>query len=325
MNQPASGRRATLRDVAALARVSHMTVSRVVRGSRQVAERTRGQVQDAIRTLDYRPDPALAALAAYRSRDSRRHGSTIAFLDSEDTVYNQAVFEGARREAASYGYIAERFRIASDQSQSKLSRILYHRGIQGLIFGPSDEPRNFTGWNWPSFAAVSVGALSHRPALHAIAMDYFHGAFAAGEELARRGCRRVAMIIHSRLEMRTAHRWLGGYAAWALSTGLPLLRFDAEPRAGVLLTWAKKRRIDGLMTIHPEIATLLPELLGRTIYLNSSGASVGAAHFALDPDQLGAEAVRFLHPLLLRHEFGLPSEPHLVALPGIWRSQAREM
>ncbi|NLE43936.1 MAG: LacI family transcriptional regulator [Chloroflexi bacterium] len=60
-------KRSTLHDVAALAGVSYQTVSRVINRHPNVAEKTRAQVLDAIRQLDYRPNQAAKVLATGRS------------------------------------------------------------------------------------------------------------------------------------------------------------------------------------------------------------------------------------------------------------------
>lgn len=62
---------ATIRDVAARAKVGVGTVSRVINGGRAVSDQTRRRVLDAIEELDFRPSPAARAL-------SRRRASTIA-------------------------------------------------------------------------------------------------------------------------------------------------------------------------------------------------------------------------------------------------------
>ena len=72
-------RRPSLKDVAAAADVSHMTVSRVVRGEWRVRAATADRVRRAIGKLSPRPDPALSALAAYRTQGgSRGAGSVLA-------------------------------------------------------------------------------------------------------------------------------------------------------------------------------------------------------------------------------------------------------
>jgi hypothetical protein len=57
----------TIHDVAALAGVSHATVSRVLNDSSSVRDRTRTRVKDAIQSLNYHPDPDAQALGRRRS------------------------------------------------------------------------------------------------------------------------------------------------------------------------------------------------------------------------------------------------------------------
>jgi len=63
-----SGRRqhakVTASDVAALAGVSPMTVSRVINGERSVRESTRAAVEKAIKQLGYSPNKAARSLAS---------------------------------------------------------------------------------------------------------------------------------------------------------------------------------------------------------------------------------------------------------------------
>ena len=53
----------TIRDVAMRARVSPMTVSRVINGNKNVKPETRESVETAIRELNYSPNPAASSLA----------------------------------------------------------------------------------------------------------------------------------------------------------------------------------------------------------------------------------------------------------------------
>lgn len=315
-------KRPTLRDVASKAGVSHMTVSRVVRGAKTVSGKTLRRVQMAIETLGYRPDPALSALAAYRSLEGgSAHGSVLAFLNCDGTDYTRTVFEGARREAGLLGYAIEQFRLSPEIAvQRHLSRTLFHRGMRGLIFGTSDISWKFDGWDWQHFAMVSLGALPHQPPMHAVAMDYFHSAFSGCAELRRAGCRRIGMVVDARLESRTGGRWSGGYAAWAFQNKMPAGRFDWKPnQLRQLKKWMLEKRIDGILTIHPELQTILPARGLRIGCLNSSGAPNDLPCYFLDPADIGREAVRLLHHALLRREFNLPLQPKQVALRGMWK------
>jgi DNA-binding LacI/PurR family transcriptional regulator len=72
----AAGRPPTLRDVAAAAGVSAMTVSNVIGGSRHVREETRRRVLRAIAELNYRP-----ATSARNLRLGKRHAIGVVIVD----------------------------------------------------------------------------------------------------------------------------------------------------------------------------------------------------------------------------------------------------
>ncbi len=61
-------REATIVEVAQLAGVSIKTVSRVANGEANVRETTRIRVQEAIRQLDYRPNPYAQYLGSLRRK-----------------------------------------------------------------------------------------------------------------------------------------------------------------------------------------------------------------------------------------------------------------
>ncbi|MFZ4776212.1 MAG: LacI family DNA-binding transcriptional regulator [Terrimicrobiaceae bacterium] len=311
-----SSGRPTLRDVAREAGVSHMTVSRVVRGERRVSEATRQLVENAIRRLRYRPDPALSALAAYRTREGGGRGSVLAFLECDIDDYSRLVFQGARTEAERLGYTIESHRLSrSASSQRQLGRILFNRGIHGLLFGPSQTPWTFAGWNWPHFAPVSLGALSHHPPLSSVSMDYFDGVMKAGAYLRALGAKRVGLAISPSLEFRTGHRWLGGYAALEQSPSPPPYSGAPEDRAS-LRRWSRKNQLDAVLTIHKCVWHSLQPTGIRIVFLNSFECPPEAPRVAFDATKIGQEGVRLVHHQILNREFGLPTEIRTVSLQG---------
>lgn len=295
-----------------------MTVSRVLRATGAVAPQTAKQVAIAIERLGYRPDPVLSALAAYRCGDAGKpHGNTLAFLDCDGTSYSQTVLHGVRDEAGLLGYSVESFRLAPQRSmQQTLSRILFHRGVRGLLFGPSNHAWKFDGWKWEEFAAVSLNALDHDPPMHAVAMDYFSGAIHGASILARQGCKRIGLVIDPKLEARTGHRWLGGYMA---SSGAKRRIYpDGNFRHARLCAWVRAEKIDGILTIHPEVVRALRERVIRFAFLNEVPNSSGIQYPVFDPRTIGMEGVRLIHHLLLRRELGIPSNRKMVSVQGLW-------
>ena len=78
-----AGRAPSMSDVAALAGVSHQTVSRVLAGHPNVRPRTRARVLTAVAELGYRPNTAARTLATGRSR-------TLGVVSMNSTLYGPA-------------------------------------------------------------------------------------------------------------------------------------------------------------------------------------------------------------------------------------------
>lgn len=318
MDLAPSEKRPTLADVARMAGVSPMTVSRVVRGSHLVKAKTVERVRQVIEAMGYHPDPALSALAAYRTNQAGSgHGNVLAFLDCDGTRYSEMVLAGVKQEASWLGYAVESFRLPEEMAaRRRLGRLLFHRGVHGVLVGPSDVPWQFEGWDWSQFAAVSIGALVHEPALHAVAMDYFQGAMDGARVLRERGCRRIALAVEGPLETRTNHRWTGGYSAWCGGVGQPPLYLDPKQSAATVIKWVRRQRVDGVLTIHGTVQQALEGRDVEVFFLNDFECPAHTPHLVLEPGKIGAESVRVLHPMLLRHEFGLPENPKMVGLRG---------
>jgi len=313
--------RTSLKDVATAAGVSHMTVSRVARGERTVRPSTVAKVQRFLRQLDYHPDPALSALAAYRTRShSRATGSVLAFLETEVLPYNQLLLEGARQEATRLGYAIKVFTLPSSSSgQRQLSRLLFHRGIRGVMLSPSNRPQHLQEWNWSQFAPVAIGALRNEPPMHAVAVDYFQGLQTAYTGLKEMGYRRIGLFLQESLEARTNHLWLGAYLSLARPQLHPLLFNPAALSNRSLNLWLKRERPDAVLTIHRDWHERLAQAGVAAAYLNDIGPYPGAPHLRLDARHIGRESVQLAHLLLLRQELGLPTLPKMILLRGEWQ------
>lgn len=312
--------RVTLKQVAAEAGVSHMTVSRVVRGEKRVKPATADRVKVAIKKLGFRPDPMLSALAAYRlKRPPRSRDAVVAWLAGKRDAYHEAVLAGAVSEAERFGYSIALFPVPQEPVAIKrLSRMIRHRGVHGVLIGPTDSPLDFSGWPWEQFSAVSLGVLDHHPTLHAVGMDYFHGLITAHKGLHHAGCRRIGLMLRPFLEARTGHRWLGAYRT--CSPGFPICWIEPDMNKITLARWIRKHRLDGVLSIEGAWHETLRNIGVRVAYLNPHHAIVAPApaHIALDVAAIGREGVRLLHHLLLRDESGLPETPVTVLLKGRW-------
>ncbi|GAB3168883.1 LacI family DNA-binding transcriptional regulator [Myceligenerans halotolerans] len=94
-------RPATIRDVAALARVSHQTVHRFLQGYEGIRPATRERVVEALAALDYRPNLTARSLTTGRS-------SRLGALTHElDQFGPSKIIQGATRAARDAGYVLD--------------------------------------------------------------------------------------------------------------------------------------------------------------------------------------------------------------------------
>jgi LacI family transcriptional regulator len=121
--------RATIRDVARRARVSHQTVSRVINAQNTVVPETRARVLRAIRELDYVPSAIARSLTS-----DRTHTLGMVTTDVSDHFFAEAV-AGAEAEARRHGQfliIGSIEEGAEDDEQTYL-RLMLERRVEGLI------------------------------------------------------------------------------------------------------------------------------------------------------------------------------------------------
>ncbi|MFP4069063.1 MAG: LacI family DNA-binding transcriptional regulator [Opitutales bacterium] len=152
--------RVRLQDIAEEMGISKSTVSLALRGSPKIPAATRARVRETAERLGYQPDPALAAAARDRWKGTPRgKGYTLAFLADQpaDGIFVKPHLEGARAGAAALGYDLEFHAVYEYPSAQALSRILYNRGIQGLLLcHPHGDPKLWE-LDWPKFAILQVG------------------------------------------------------------------------------------------------------------------------------------------------------------------------
>ena len=128
----------TLRDVAALAGVSHQTVSRVVNHAPGVTPETRAVVEQAVAELGFRPHAIARSMAEGRTR-------TLACLAPNLTDFTYASnIEGAEAIARQQGYflLSASYATGDDGGRKQfgvlVEALAEHRRVDGLIiFSPN--------------------------------------------------------------------------------------------------------------------------------------------------------------------------------------------
>lgn len=204
--------RPTMREVAALARVSPMTVSRVLRGSSGVSAENRERVEAAVRALGYRRNELA------RSLRQGRHTGTVGLIVTHlanpfyprlalgiESVLSDA---GSRVMLSNTGGDPDRERDAVAD--------LSARRVDGLILVPAGTSQAYLAEELPGGPPVVTVT---RPPVgldaDCVLVDDFGGAYAATRRLLALGHRRIAFLGNPPSGYTGSERYRGFCAALA--------------------------------------------------------------------------------------------------------------
>jgi DNA-binding LacI/PurR family transcriptional regulator len=217
-------------DVARLAGVSEMTVSRVLNGNPNVRPQTRERVLAAMREFDYRPNPAARALVTGRS-------STVGVVSLGSTLFGPAsTLFGLEQAARSAGYFVS---VASVRDLSRESIVaaverLHRQGVEGvLVIAPHVAAQAVlrTVSRAVPVVAVEAGTAGGLPV---VAVDQAVGSRLAVEHLLRLRHRTVWHLAGPRdwLEAQARERTWRWVLHAAGAPVPPVLRGDWSARSG---------------------------------------------------------------------------------------------
>jgi LacI family transcriptional regulator len=212
-------RRATIRDVASHAGVSHQTVSRVINGNPNVAPLTREKVLATIKTLGYVPSPMARGLIS-----NRTHSIGIVADDISDQFFARVV-AGAEREARGRGFYLMIGSVEPEDDERGYLRLMLERRVEGLLLARPSVPLELSDLAPVVQAGVPIVSVgSSRLSGTAVDVDNRQGGYDATKHLLDHGHRAVATIVGPADWPSSAAR-LAGYRAALGEAGVP---YDAS-------------------------------------------------------------------------------------------------
>lgn len=284
--------------------------------------------------LGYRTNPLAAAFMAHlRGARPPKYKATIAFLVqdertlSERSGYRDDV-QSSSEAAARSGYSVEVVPITlGSSSRSSTTKILFSRGIVGLILSSwrdSDPPLDI---DWSHFAIVSMGDRLFKPPIDVVRNDHVHTMHLMFRELRKLGYSRIGLHMKKLLDDWTEHRYTAAYL-WncqqspTRSRMKPCITPTLEKAA--FLKWLKEQQPDVVVSGHIEALGWMQEIGIRV------PEDVGFAHQSVFAEfqectgvdqrnrQLVSAAVEMIISQLHMNLRGLPRNPRSILLEGVW-------
>ena len=258
-------RRATMRDVAALAGVSIKTVSRVVNEEAGVSGDLVERVEAAARQLDYRPD-----LTASNLRRGRQAATLGLMLENVANPYSGAVHRAVEDAATERGMAVLATSLDEDPVREReVARAMIQRRVDGLIIVPTGTDQSYLR---PDMEAGLATVFVDRPPrfldADTVVATNRAGAQGAVEHLLSVGHRRIA-FLGDLTDIATAMDRYQGYADALQSAGIPLdehlVRTDLHTRD------TAQRAAESLLRLPREIAP-------TALFASQNLITIGAIH-----------------------------------------------
>lgn len=346
-------RRVTLADIAQKAGVHVTTVSLALRNHPRLPEATRARIKQLATEMGYAPDPFLRALIAYRrQRMPRRTTPTLAYVTNWQTRWgwkkvpaHSQFYSGAEAKAKELGYQLEHFWLHEDGfTQKRLGRILYARGINGLIIAShSREMGDELELEWQNFSAVKIDYFPHQPLLHNVTNNQCNIIRLAMRKVLAAGYKRIGFIVHRGWDHAVDHNWTAGFLceqqhlpeadrvpAHIFPEAEPVERWFHETNASVqadlkpFAKWLKEYKPDVLVSKAAYVLPLLQQLGLKipediafvNLFLDETDGKVAGVR--QNHDMVGGVAVEILAGQLQHNKFGLPDVPTTTFVEGNW-------
>jgi LacI family transcriptional regulator len=329
--------RLSLRELAASLRVSHTTVSLALRNDPRLPAATRKRIQAFAARQGYRVDAVVSTLMArLRTLRQKPVQATLGFLTAWSTRYGWRSMSnldrfhlGVERRARELGYAVDVLWLKEPgMTPERMTRILRARGIRGLVLQSLPAAGGRLQLGWKHFACVAKGLTVAHPAVHRVVSSHYEDMQRVLQELARRGYRRIGLVLSEALSVRVDRAWL---AAFLLHQNEAPLR-ERVPALITRLTdeevhfqeWYAAHRPEVILFSDQPIPAWVQALDLRVpaevglVHLDWSREMAPLAGLDSDPETVGAAATDLLVGQLQANELGIPRHEKIVAVRGHW-------
>lgn len=196
-------------DVAQLAGVSPMTVSRVMNGDANVREKTRVKVMAAVASLNYTPNQVARRLAGAQAM-------RVGFLYANPSAGYISEFLVGLLNQASANNVQLVVEKSEDNARDQARRLIAN-GIDGIIVPPPlcDDKKLLDLITESGTPAVTVACGQPDPRVGGVSIDDYQAAYSMASHLVALGHQRIGFVAGNPNQSASARRLAGFQAAMA--------------------------------------------------------------------------------------------------------------
>lgn len=326
-----------MQDIAEAAGVSRMAVSYALRNNPKVPAATRDHIKKIAEDLGYRPDPLIQRLSVHLANARRSpHAGCIGYITTDHAksawqwipAYRTA-FNALVERAEQLGYRTEEFWLGeAGMTAAKLSRILVHRGIAGIVIAPMPGGAKPPRLKWEDFAGVALGYSMRVPAVHRVVNHQLHTGLEAIRQLQSLGYQRIGLCVSRDQNDRVDNAWLHAlffHHSCVAGSRRVAPHVPAELTRDGILDWVEQERPDCLLVHDKSVRGYLedagyrvPGDLGVVMLDHNAANEPDFAGMNQRHGQIGAACADILVAQIHRNEKGLPAAPLTVMVDGVW-------
>jgi LacI family transcriptional regulator len=332
--------RITLRDVAHRSNVHVSTVSLALRNSPRLSRDTRIRIQAIAKEMGYSHDALLDALLAYRDSSRRKKNPPVLAyvtswpLELNAVSHHRLYWQGAKQRAAELGFKLEHFSLAKPgMTDVRLSKILFSRGINGVVLSSFAKGSPEVNFDWEQFSAVRIELQPVWPPFSTTAVDHVRAILEAVRQARDLGYGRPGFMLGHDWSELVEHHWKMGFL-WAQQSlepadRLPAFLFKADwknvPREFHFKAWYSEHRPDVLIGPYFHIEARLGDLslaVPRDVAVIDpflEGPHEFYAGIIHKFEEVGARAIDNLVVAVTRNMRGIPSVMVRTYVDGFWQ------
>jgi DNA-binding LacI/PurR family transcriptional regulator len=319
-------------DIAKRAGCHKSTVSLALKKHPAIPKSTGERIRSLAKEMGYIPDASLSLIASHRWNTSAPRGHTgvvIGMLVNRGKPFTtlERIYPAAVAAAESRGFTVELIHLDDYRNAKAATRVLYNRGIRGLLLPPFWPEEDMNALDWSAFTPVCCGQGWRSLPAHTVTFDWFKATQLAWRKVAEKGYRRIGAAVFSHQPPAEDDFFRIG-ASQAEQTLLlpaenhvPVLTCGHYDKAA-FLAWMKEHRPDAIIGFSDgayywarDEGFPLPDKIGYAS-LNVSSAEIAGMPY--DLPYVGAAAAEYLITLLHGNELGLPERPRTLLVEPEW-------